>query len=251
MKRLTFIIIAISIWGCMYSQVITKEEIERYTDLDGTSWTKRAKELSEQYSLNEKGELQLSIIKEFEGQTKQGLYMKILNWIISLSTEAESALQIADNENGRIVTRCYLPNIAKRTMGDNSYKVSIRPLLSFDFKDGRIRFTFLLQNYNVSKKNDDSGYVFMFGNGFGVTGNGVTKENQIWLLKDCYPFAGSKQGGYDDVYELSSSTNRSSRIKHPKVTSSRAFVNSISCYKILVDKIDEVVSRSLEDDGDW
>lgn len=64
MKRLTFIILAISIWGCMYSQVITKEEIERYTDLGGSSWTKKAKELLGQYSLNEKGELQLSIIKE-------------------------------------------------------------------------------------------------------------------------------------------------------------------------------------------
>lgn len=242
----------------MFSQVITKEEIELYTDLDGTSWTKKAEELSNQYFLNEKGELQLSIIKEFEGETKQELYKKILNWIVSLSTEAESALQIADEEEGRIVTRCYLPNIAKRTMGDNSYKVSIRPLLSFDFKDGKIRFTFLLQNYNVSKKNDDSGYVLMFGNGLGITGDGVTEENQIWLLKDCYPFAGRKQRErndvqkrLDDVYEISSSTNISSHRKHPKVTSSRAFVNSISCYNILIDKIEEAILHSSEDGEDW
>lgn len=70
----------------------------------------------------------------------------------------------------------------------------------------------------------------MFGGGFGVTGSGVTKDNQVWSLKDCYPFAEKR--------------------KHPKVTSSRAFVNTLSCYNILMDKIDEVLKKPLPADND-
>lgn len=219
---------------CMFSQIISKEELEKYTDLGGMSWTEKALELSEYYNLNEKGELQLSVIGEYEGQTKSELYKKILSWIISMSTEAESALQIADEEKGQIITRCYLPNIAKRTMGDNSYRVSIRPLLTFDFKDGKVRFTYTLKCYDVLKKNDDSGYVMMFGSGFGITGSGVTKDNQIWQLADCYPFVNHK----------------SFSSKYPKVTSSRAFVNSIACYCVLVDKIDEVLLKPSVNSSD-
>ena len=131
---------------------------------------------------------------------------------------------------------------------------SIRPLLAFDFKDGKVRFTYTLQCYDVLKKNDDSGYVMMFGS-FGITGSGVTKDNQIWQLADCYPFVNSNNqrkadNENDDIYTV---TRTSSRSKHPKVTSSRAFVNSISCYNILVDKIDEVLLKPSDEgrDDNW
>ena len=137
------------------------------------SWSAKAKELSNEYKLNELGELSLSVIKEYKGQSKSQLYRKIIDWVISMSSDAKSAIQVSNEEEGTIIARCYLPNIAKRTMGDNSYRVSIRPLIKFDFKEERIRMTYTLQNYEVLKINDDSGYVIMFGGGFGVTGNGV------------------------------------------------------------------------------
>ena len=94
----------------------------------------------------------------------------------------------------------------------------------------------------------------MFGS-FGITGSGVTKDNQIWQLADCYPFVNNNNqrkadNENDDIYTV---TRTSSRSKHPKVTSSRAFVNSISCYNILVDKIDEVLLKPSDEgrDDNW
>ena len=114
-------------------------------------------------------------------------------------------------------------------MGDNSYRVSIRPLLKFDFKDGKLRFTYTLQNYEVLKTNDDSGYVILFGS-FGVTGDGITQDSQIWNLKDCYP--------YNEMNWL-----------HPKVTSSRVLVNSEACFRILTDKLDNKLKEKNTDDN--
>lgn len=233
MKKVIFIIVLCLICNTTYSQIITQQEIEHYTNIGDMSWSAKAKELSNEYNLNELGELSLSVIKEYKGQSKSQLFAKIMNWIISMSSNTKSAMQVANETEGKIITRCYLPNIAQRTMGDNSYRVSIRPLLKFDFKEGRIRITYTLQNYEVLKINDDSGYVIMFGSGFGVTGDGITKDEQIWTLKDCYPFAEGR-GSY------------------PKVTSSRAFVNSVSCYNILIDKIDVVLTQALPtNDDDW
>lgn len=232
MKKIIFIMLLGLVCNTINAQIVTKQELEEYTNIGDMSWSAKAKELSNEYKLNELGELSLSVIKEYKGQSKSQLYRKIIDWVISMSSDAKSAIQVSNEEEGTIIARCYLPNIAKRTMGDNSYRVSIRPLIKFDFKEERIRMTYTLQNYEVLKINDDSGYVIMFGGGFGVTGNGITKDTQIWALSDCFPFAENRQ--------------------HPKVTSSRAFVYSLSCYKILVDKIDTVLKKPLQtSNDDW
>lgn len=232
MKKIYLTVLLTVVYTYACAQVISKQEIEQYTNIGEMSWSDKAAELSMLYNLNENGDLSLSIVKEYEGQSKSQLYKKVFNWIVSMSSDAKSALQVSDEELGQIQTRYYIPDVAKRTMGDNSYRVSIRPLLKFDFKEGKMRFTFTLQCYDVLMKNDDSGYVMMLGGGFGITGNGVTKDSQVWQLNQCYPFAEKR--------------------KHPKVTSSRAFVNSVSCYNILIDKIDEVLHKPLPvENSDW
>lgn len=152
MKKIFIVLLLIVQYSISYAQAISKNEIEKYTNLGNMTWTDKAKELSHLHSLNESGELTLSIVKEYEGQSKSQLYKKIFNWILSLSSNDKFALLVSDENLGQIQTRCYIPDIAKRTMGDNSYRVSIRPLLKFDFKDGKMRFTFTLQCYDVLKK---------------------------------------------------------------------------------------------------
>lgn len=233
MKRFILQVLLVIVSNFTYSQVITKQEIEEYTNLGDMSWSSKAKELSNEYKLNDNGELSLSVVKIYKEQSKSQLYQKVLNWILAISSDAQSALLTSDKTTGQILARCYLPDIAKRTMGDNSYRVSIRPLLKFDFKEEKIRFTFALQCYDVLKKIDDSGYVLMSGYGFGITGGGTTKDNQVWALKECYPFAEGDE-------------------KYPKVTSARALVNTLSCYNILIDKINEVLQKPLStENDDW
>ena len=165
----------------VHSQVISRSELESYVQRGDKSWSATAKDISKKYQLNSIGELELCIIKEYPGKDKSQLYHQVLNWIISMSSNAQSAVQSCDENKGIIHTRCYLPDIARRTMGDNSYRVSIRPLLRFDFKDGKLRFTYSLQNYEVLKTNDDSGNVILCGS-VGVTGDVITQESQIWNL---------------------------------------------------------------------
>ena len=51
-----------------------------------------------------------------------------------MSSDAKSAIQVSNEEERTIIARCYLPNIAKRTMGDNSYRVVFDHLLNLILK---------------------------------------------------------------------------------------------------------------------
>lgn len=232
MKKIIFITFLGLACNTIYAQVITKQELETYTNIEDMSWSDKAKDLAHEHKLNELGELSLSVMNEYKGQSKSQLYNKVMNWVISMASDAKSAIQISDEVEGTIIARYYFPDIAKRTMGGNSYRVSIRPLLKFEFKEERIRISYTLQNYEVLKTNNDGGYVVMYGEGFGAINNSITKDTQIWALKDCFPFAEER--------------------KHPKVTSSRAFVYSLSCYKILIDKVDAILKSTLQkNDDNW
>ena len=226
----TVLLILISLIGMLgYSQTFSKEELSRYSGQGDKSDSKRAAEIAKEHPLNEFNELVLSCVQEYPGQSKLELYNKVYNWIVGMSSNEQSAIQVADTSKWIIQTRCNIQQIAKRTMGDNHYKVDVRPLLTFDFKDGRIRFTYTLQAYSVLKKTDDDGIIFMTGS-FGFFEGGQKKDNQIWPLIECYPFAISPS--------------------HPKITASRALVNSYAAYNILVNRITGVLQKTVQND-DW
>ena len=233
MKKGCFIlIIAFMSMQMSYAQSFSKDELKKYSGQGKKTDEARAAELAKENPLNDQYELVLSCVKEYPGQSKFELYNKIHNWIISLSSNPQSAIQVADTTKWIIQTRCNIQQIAKRTMGDNRYKVDIRPLLTFDFKDDKVRFTYTLQSYDVLKKTDDVGGVFMMGNIGFFDGGGQKIDNQVWPLSECYPFA--------------------KKPSHPKVTSSRALVNSVAVYKILVDRVDGVLNKKeTNKNNDW
>lgn len=230
MKKILLLFVALTVSSLAYSQTFSKDELKKYSEQGYKTDSERAMEIAKDYPLNDQRELVLSCIKEYPGQSKLELYNKVYNWIVGMSSDAQSAIQVADTTKWIIQTRCNIQQIAKRTMGDNRYKVDIRPLLTFDFKDGRVRFTFTLQYYSVLKKTDDDGGLFMMGNIGFFDGGGQKKDNQVWTLSECYPY-----------------TKSSSR---PKVTASRALINSYAAYKILEDRVNGVLTKQEQND-DW
>ena len=229
-NNLLFIVFAFMSMQMSYGQSFSKDELKKYSGQGNKSDEARAAELAQENPLNDQYELVLSCVKEYSGQSRKELYNKIYNWIINLSSNSQSAIQVADTTKWVIQTRCNIQQIAKRTMGDNRYKVSIRPLLTFDFKDEKIRFTYTLQSYYVLKKTDDDGGIIMMGNIGFFDGGGQKNDNQVWPLSECYPYA--------------------KKPSHPKVTSSRALVNSVAAYKILVDRVDAILNKPISN-SDW
>lgn len=212
------------------AQKIDMKILEKNANLGSDSYSERALSLAGEYQPNENGELEITEVVPLQGKKKEDMFKNVHDWIVSISSDAKSSIVYENSDEGKIITRCYFGKIARRTMGDNRYWVSIRPMITIEFKEEKLRLKFTLQNYEVLKRNDDSGFGFLVG-GFIFTGDGVTKNNQNWLISDCYPYAKSS--------------------KHPKVTASKGFVHSIECYKIIKDQIIKEASKDIKVDDNW
>lgn len=231
MRKILLLVVMVFVSFAVYAQKFDMKVLEKNANLGNDSYSKRALSLAGIYKPNDKGELEISEIIPMEGKKQQDMYKNIQDWIISISSDAKSSIVYENKEEGKIVTRCYFGNIARRTMGDNRYWVSIRPLITFEFKDNKLRLTYIVQNYEIIKRNDDSGYGFIGFGGIIFTGEGVTKDNQNWAMGDCYPYANSSN--------------------HPKVTASKGFVHSIECYKLLKAQIIKEAVKDIKKDDNW
>ena len=139
MKRIVSIIaLCFLINDIAFSQVITEAELERQTNFGNIKWKKKAKELSSTYKLNSFGELVIDTILERTGHSKEDLFQRVKGWVVSLTSNPQYVIQHIDKDEGQIIASFYLPNIAKRSMGDNSYRVSIRPVVKLEFKENRV-----------------------------------------------------------------------------------------------------------------
>ncbi len=77
MKKIIFIMLLGLVCNTINAQIVTKQELEEYTNIGDMSWSAKAKELSNEYKLNELGELSLSVIKEYKGQSNLNYIAKL------------------------------------------------------------------------------------------------------------------------------------------------------------------------------
>ena len=256
MKRIVFSFILLFSCICVFPQlVISQDELEYYMDRDTLSWTQKAYELSLEYALNEEGELKLMEVYEFEGQTKSELYHKVLEWILSVSADLDSAVQIVDEEKGVIVTDCCLLIMdSNRIVGRKSYSASVKPLLQFDFKDGKVRFIYTLQSYDIFEAKQRSGHVLFMG---------ANSENQLmaslldkksYLFKNSYPFVNDNSNGRKTLLLNGGAKSNLAALSSSSRITSCLYVNSIAFYRFIKDKIANVLSKKLvklDDNDNW
>ena len=117
--------------------------------------------------------------------------------------------------------------IASHTGGFNQYVVHIRPVIKVDIKDAKIRVTYSVQYYYVSK---------VVGGGWI---SGVEKEDQMyteekWPLNSCWPFVAK------DTH-------------HAKKTSAKSLVMTHAYSNVIMDKIKEAALNGVvgNENDDW
>ena len=109
----------------------------------------------------------------------------------------------------------------------NSYVISIHPIIRVDIKDGKIRVTYTVQNYDVSK--------YIGGGIMGaIGGTQPTKSVEMWAIEKCFPFQKK------DEYKA-------------KKSSSKALVMTHAYSNVIMDKIEEAAKNGLvgNENNDW
>lgn len=227
MKKLLVFSLLLATTICANAQILRTEELEEYAkERYGEKWVNAAENLSDSLTLDKNNSLCYVRIIDCGNTTKEKLYLILNYWFTMTFNDANAVIKLNDKESGCIIGQGYLHNIAVHTGGMSSYGVSARPILKVDIKDGKIRVTYTVQNYEVSR---------MVGGGWMAAVAGGVRPTQVqehWVLEECFPFA--------------------SKDKHKK-TSCKALIMVHAYSNVILDKLEEAVRNGLSgnENDEW
>ena len=210
------------------AQVMRAEELEKYAkERYGEKWTEAAENLASQLSLDKNNSLTYVQVIDCGESTKEQLYVTLNYWFTATFNDANSVIKLNDKEMGVIIAEGYVADIANHVGGTNSYNVNIRPIIKVDIKDHRIRVTYTVQYYDLTKA--------IGGGIMGALGGTIPQmSHEKWGLETCYPFAKKDE-------------------HKAKKTSSKALVMTHAYSNVIMDKIEETVKNGLvgNENDDW
>ena len=244
MIKRVMIIAAILFCGvmCAQAQVMKAADLEKYAKQRyGEKWLDAAKNLAGSLQLDKNQSLTYQEVIEAPGKTKSQLYVA-LNYWATATFKDKQAITLNDKENGCIIISSTIKDIVEHIGTLNGYSVSITPIIRIDIKDGRIRVTYTVQNYDILR-DKSGGYL-----------SGLTANSDERTYGDAKRKADDKTNAnlYDEQWEI---------VKHypfvekdaQKRTCSKALVMTHAYSNAIMDKVSEAVQHGLvgNDDDNW
>lgn len=200
------------------AQILRADELEKYAkEKYGENWVDAATNISSQITLDKNNAISYVQVVQAEGKTQDQLYVLLNYWFTSTFNDGKSVIQLNDKELGTIIAKGFVEGIAGHVGGTNSYKVNLEPVIKCDIKEGKVRITYTVPFFTVTK--------LVGGGWLGAMGNTVpSRSDENWVLDKCYPFA--------------------KKDSHKK-TSCKALVMAHAYSNVIIDKIEECLKNGL------
>ena len=244
LKKTTMLIALLMTVIAASAQIMKTEDLEKYAKQRyGEKWLDAALNLSKGLTLDKNQSLTYQQIIECQGRTKQQLYVQ-LNYWATATFKDKQAITLNDKEAGTIIISSEIRDIASHTGTVNEYSVSITPIIRVDIKEGRVRVTYTVQNYDILK-NEGAGWIggILRDDNVGRNSYGDNKR-----MKDDK----TDRNLYDEQWEI---------VKHypfvakdsQKRTCAKALVMTHAYSNVVLDKIEEAVKNGIvgNEDDDW
>mgnify|MGYP002622317075 CR=1 FL=1 len=237
-------------FGCttaLRAQVMKSADLEKYAKQKyGDRWLDAAANLASGLQLDKNQSLTYQQVIEVPGKTKQQLYIA-LNYWATATFKDKQAITLNDKEAGCIIISSTIDGIADHTGTLNRYVVSITPVIRLDIKDGRIRVTYTVQNYDILKA-QDAGWL---GGLFDDTRDNQSSQN---IYSDGKRLKGDKTDRrlYDEQWEIAK--HYPFVPKDPqKRTCAKALVMTHAYSNAIIDKVEEAMKNGIvgNDDDNW
>ena len=232
---------------CAQAQVMKAADLEKYAKQRyGDKWLDAAANLASTLTLDKNESLTYQQVIEAPGKTKQQLYVA-LNYWVTATFKDKQAITLNDKEAGCIIISSTIDGIADHTGTVNRYVVSITPIIKIDIKDGRVRVTYTVQNYDILKA-EDAGWLG------GLLDNSDNRQNNQNIHSDGKRMKEDKTDRrlYDEQWEIA---------KHypfvpkdtQKRTCSKALVMTHAYSNAIMDKVEEALKNGIvgNEDEDW
>ena len=250
MVKKTLIAVLLCICGAaveVQAQVMKASDLEKYAKQRyGEKWLDAAANLAQGLSFDKNQSLTYQQVIETPGKTAQQLYV-MLNYWVTATFKDKQAITLNDKDAGCIIISSTLDAIADHTGTLYRYIVNITPVIKIDIKEGKVRVTYTVQNYDILKVED--------GGWLGGLGNNDKDRNRN---KDVYA-DGKRMNAdktdrklYDEQWEIAK--HYPFVEKDPqKRTCSKALVMTHAYSNAIMDKVEEAVKNGIvgNEDDDW
>lgn len=245
MKKNVFLLILLACLFCgntvVQAQVMKAADLEKYAKQKyGDKWLDAAKNLASTLTLDKNESLTYQQVVEAPGKTKQQLYVA-LNYWATATFKDNNAITLNEKEAGCIIISSTIKNIAEHMGTISKYSVSITPIIRLDIKDGKIRVTYTVQNYDIL--DDISGGWF-----------GIATDDKNRSYADAKRKADDKTNPnlWDEQWEIARHypfVEKDSK----KRTCAKALVMTHAYSNAIMDKVEEAVKNGIvgNDDDEW
>jgi hypothetical protein len=245
MKKNVFLLILLACLFCgntvVQAQVMKAADLEKYAKQKyGDKWLDAAKNLASTLTLDKNESLTYQQVIEAPGKTKQQLYVA-LNYWATATFKDNNAITLNEKEAGCIIISSTIKNIAEHMGTISKYSVSITPIIRLDIKDGKIRVTYTVQNYDIL--DDISGGWF-----------GIATDDKNRSYADAKRKADDKTNPnlWDEQWEIARHypfVEKDSK----KRTCAKALVMTHAYSNAIMDKVEEAVKNGIvgNDDDEW
>ena len=243
MKRLKMWMLA-AILFCGISgaqaQVMKSADLEKYAkEKYGDKWVDAAKNLASSLAFDKNQSLTFQEIIQAPGKSKEQLYV-VLNYWATATFKDKQAITLNDKEAGCIIISSTIPSIAEHMGTINKYSVSITPVIRLDIKEGRVRVTYTVQNYDILA-DISGGWLSPITSDDRTYGDSKRKKDdktnanlydEQWEIAQHYPFV-----------------EKDSK----KRTCAKALVMTYAYSNAILDKVDEAIKNGIvgNEDDDW
>ncbi len=243
MKRIySWMLTAILLCGAVSSQaqIMKAADLEKYAKQRyGEKWLDAAANLATGLKLDKNESLTYQQVIEVPGKTRQQLYVA-LNYWVTATFKDKQAITLNDKEDGCIIVSSTINNIVEHTGTINSYSVSITPVIRLDIKDGKVRVTYTVQNYDILAD---------------ITGGWLSS-----IASDDRTFGDSKRKKddktnanlYDEQWEIARHYPFVQKDAQ-KRTCAKALVMTHAYSNAVIDKVEEALKNGIvgNEDDDW
>lgn len=229
------------------AQVMKAADLEKYAKKKyGDKWVDAAAFLARDISFDKNQSLTYQEVIQAPGKTKQQLYL-LINYWVTATFKDKQAITLNDKDAGCIIVSSRLDAIADHTGTLYRYVVNITPIIRIDIKDGRIRVTYTVQNYDVLKV-ESGGWL-----------GGLTETDRDRNRRKDFYGDGKRMNDdktdrklYDEQWEIARHYPFVEKDSQ-KRTCSKALVMTHAYSNAIMDKIEEAVKNGVvgNEDDNW
>ena len=229
------------------AQVMKAADLEKYAkERYGEKWLDAAANLAKELNFDKNQSLTYQQIIEAPGKTAQQLYV-MLNYWATATFKDKQAITLNDKEMGCIIISSPIDAIADHTGTLNRYVVSITPVIKIDIKEGRVRVTYTVQNYDILKA-EAAGWIG------GILDNSENRTERQNYYGDGKRLKDDKTDRrlYDEQWEIAKHYPFVEK-DNKKRTCSKALVMTHAYSNAIMDKVEEAVKNGIvgNEDEDW